>query len=929
MEEIKQVLGFDAGQAIAELTKLDNALVQLQQRLQRASSNFGQFNASAGKTVAAFIQLTKHGSSAAGAIAAVAAAQGNMNPGANMQAAASAAAQLATSMNQAGITGQSASVKIGNAMVRIGKQSQQTANVVQNSSVRMTTSLALLSRVVYTQAIVRALSTVRNSFRATANEAADFQKSISLIQTIDDSKQSTDSLAKSVRDLSNEFNVPLLETSAALYQTISNQVGDAAESQEFLVKALEFSKATNSQASASVDLLSGALKSFNLNASDTDKIASLMFKTIDLGRIEASELSNAFGRLGTISKETGLRLEEVLGGLSAISVRGSGTSESITQLRAIVSALLKPSEAMAKTLTDMGYESGEAALKSLGFVGVLEKLRESTGGSTSQLAKLFPNVRGLAGAASLTSDNLASLSANIREMDAAGRDFAHNKFLEATANDGERVRKEFNEIKNTFVTEVGGALLKATKQFLDTTEATENLTKAISFSVPVVDNLAAYIGLLVTQLAAAKLGAVGLSKALGVLALVPVAQGAGEIIGDKLNQIATARRNVGLNALEDANAKELKAFTDLQQSKIAAANAADQQIVANTRKAADLLNKTFSAGQIANLLDSDVGVTALEGLVGGKQIDTMGKLTAATESAVLKAAELRQKLAAAATAGQQLEPVRNEVNEALNSVRGTGNGVTGDFAGGLKTQLEALKTQLQDLAKSSNITDEQLNEVIAKRNEFGKTALAGENPLIGKLGFGQDIKQLDAALTKLRELKTLQSQAVVDPKLQNSLSLLNAVLAANPTGQFGGATQAMNGAVSPAQAIATAWERAAAAAKATAQAAAGGAAAPTNQAFGGMMHLASGGAARGIDTIPAMLSPGEFVMNAKSSRKFYSQLVAMNAGQTPTYRESGGSVTNYNIGDVNVNGVSDGVTNAREMIRAINRESRRGTERLR
>jgi hypothetical protein len=33
----------------------------------------------------------------------------------------------------------------------------------------------------------------------------------------------------------------------------------------------------------------------------------------------------------------------------------------------------------------------------------------------------------------------------------------------------------------------------------------------------------------------------------------------------------------------------------------------------------------------------------------------------------------------------------------------------------------------------------------------------------------------------------------------------------------------------------------------------------------------------GSDTIPALLSPGEFVMNAKSSRRFYSQLQAMNS----------------------------------------------------
>jgi len=96
-----------------------------------------------------------------------------------------------------------------------------------------------------------------------------------------------------------------------------------------------------------------------------------------------------------------------------------------------------------------------------------------------------------------------------------------------------------------------------------------------------------------------------------------------------------------------------------------------------------------------------------------------------------------------------------------------------------------------------------------------------------------------------------------------------------------------------------------------------------------MMHLAAGGSAtRGIDTIPAMLSPGEFVMNARSSRKFYSQLQAMNAGQQPTYRENGGSVTN--VGDVHVavNGGSTATQTIREIGRGLHREIRRGTLKL-
>ena len=71
----------------------------------------------------------------------------------------------------------------------------------------------------------------------------------------------------------------------------------------------------------------------------------------------------------------------------------------------------------------------------------------------------------------------------------------------------------------------------------------------------------------------------------------------------------------------------------------------------------------------------------------------------------------------------------------------------------------------------------------------------------------------------------------------------------------------------------------------------------------GPLGRAAGGDVPGsTDTVPAMLTPGEFVMNATSARKFHTQLVAMNAGIQPF--QSGGDVTT--IGDININMSSSG-----------------------
>lgn len=81
---------------------------------------------------------------------------------------------------------------------------------------------------------------------------------------------------------------------------------------------------------------------------------------------------------------------------------------------------------------------------------------------------------------------------------------------------------------------------------------------------------------------------------------------------------------------------------------------------------------------------------------------------------------------------------------------------------------------------------------------------------------------------------------------------------------------------------------------------------------------------RGTDTVPAMLSPGERVINARSSAKFASQLQAIQAGVQPIYRQEGGTVTN--VGDINVtvSGENSEAT-GRNIASVLRRELRRGT----
>lgn len=127
-------------------------------------------------------------------------------------------------------------------------------------------------------------------------------------------------------------------------------------------------------------------------------------------------------------------------------------------------------------------------------------------------------------------------------------------------------------------------------------------------------------------------------------------------------------------------------------------------------------------------------------------------------------------------------------------------------------------------------------------------------------------------------------------------------------------------AVGPANSLANNLERAAVASAKVA----------ANRYHGGKTTFrATGG--RGADTQLTATSPGEFIVNSRSTRQFFSQIQAMNAGQSPQFRDTGGAVTN--IGDINVNvtggaGSENPDSTGRQIANSLRRELRRKTSAL-
>jgi TP901 family phage tail tape measure protein len=600
-DEIKQTLGFDASQALDALKQLDQLFQSFDARLTSVAGKLGNFNSSGSGAVGALNQIRDAANEAAAAVGRL----NNANfsgpkggAGAGGLTGSAAADALETLLG-----GGTAKVQAGNQAVQnliqsmtnlqstqgrtaqgfnqVGQAAQNNLGAAQKSTASFVVSWETLVRVVTTQAIVRALSAFRDAVESSLQGAVEFQRSIARIQTIAPGEKFGD-IADGVRKISDSFNLPLLETAEGVYQAVSNQVGNLGESLQFTAEAAQFSKATNASLKDSIDLLSGAIKSFGLTNEDTSRVAGVFFTAIDKGRVTADELANTIGRIGPSAHNVGISLEELAGGVAAISIKGVATNEALTQFRGIITALTKPTDAMQTKLRELGFASVETAVATLRLDGLLQALATSTNGNAQQLAALFPNVRGLGGALSLTGKNLQDFAKDVATAQAAEDSLIKNKAALVFATDAEKATSALNKLKNALVVDFGQAALHTIAQFVELSGGADTFVKAGEAVIPVVSTLVGVLASAVIAMQAARFASVALAGPQGIAAITAAVIAA-------TPAIVRFVENLGF----EARTASVKAFAKTTTESIAQIAQASAQLGANFDKA---VNAQVQAG---------------------------------------------------------------------------------------------------------------------------------------------------------------------------------------------------------------------------------------------------------------------------------------------------------------------------------------------
>ena len=481
VDQIKQEFIFDASQAISSLDLLDASLKSSRDSLNNFGRSVTSFNRRASSATTSMSKLAAEAASLRTSLS------GGIIPTStvsNVQKASGLVDQFGNALGSQTTAAQAAT----NATQTVAKTTAAAGKAANNAK-KGVNSLNLtfesLAKTVITRVVTGAITAFIRVIAEAQTRAIEFQKRIAEIQSISENAFGTfDRTANAVRDIADAFNQPLGEVQEGLYQTISNQIQGAANQIEVLSAASNLAKVGVADLSNTVGLLTGTINAFELNAADANQIAAVFFETVRLGRTRISELATSFGTVAPLAAEAGVEFEELAAAFASVTINGINTAKAATQLRGIINAFVKPTKELSAVLQEAGFSSGELAIQTLGLGGALALLQEASGGSTTELAKLVPRVRGLSGTLVLARNDGADLEKTIDSLRLATDDLLRQKLDIRLETNAEQVEAELSRITNALTVDLGQSILGATKRFLELTGGSRVLATSIQVLGP-------------------------------------------------------------------------------------------------------------------------------------------------------------------------------------------------------------------------------------------------------------------------------------------------------------------------------------------------------------------------------------------------------------------------------------------------------------
>lgn len=352
------------------------------------------------------------------------------------------------------------------------------------------------------------------AFSGAAKASSDLQTAIAAIGTIAEGAD-LDALTAQVQALSREFGGTAATQAKALYEIIAAGVSDSTQAMEVLSTANKLAIGGLADVETAASGLVATLNSYGLAADQATRVSDAFFVAAAAGNATIEELASTIGSVAPLAASTGVSIEELAASVGALTAGGLTTSQAMTQVQSMLTAVVKPTAQAAKAAEELGVNFSTAEIRAKGFTTWLQEVSAAAGGNETVLAQLFGRVEGLQGVLALTGNQAEAFTAALSSMteSAGATERAFERLSDTPAQRMERFRASVDGLKVAI-----GNVVTALAPVLDAVAAVINafteLPQAIQTTIIAVGSLGAA---LLAMTAAARAAAPAMRALMAVL----------------------------------------------------------------------------------------------------------------------------------------------------------------------------------------------------------------------------------------------------------------------------------------------------------------------------------------------------------------------------------------------------------------------------
>ncbi len=296
-------------------------------------------------------------------------------------------------------------------------------------------------------------------------EAGEFVDSFAEITTLlSGSSGELDSFRTNLLNYAATSTAAFDEITGATYQIIS-AMGEEVDAIAVLTEAEKLNVAGKGELDATTKLLATSLNAYGADVDEAKDYSDALFTTVKVGVTNLSELSSSLGTVTGLASSAGVPFDDLNAAVGALTGTVGDTSLAVTQVKSILTAIVKPSQQAADEAKRLEIAFNAEALAAEGLDGFLKKVFDATEGNTESMAKLFGRVEGLNGALILGADTSGKYATALEAMEnrAGAVEAAFEKMAQKIELSNQKI---INSLKALLIT-AGTPLLDEFKELAD------------------------------------------------------------------------------------------------------------------------------------------------------------------------------------------------------------------------------------------------------------------------------------------------------------------------------------------------------------------------------------------------------------------------------------------------------------------------------